>query len=275
MITKKILITGGYSGIGLELSKILFNEGHKIGLIIKNENRKLEFLREYPEFNTLEIDIFLADLSNQEQIIQVANDIRNRWGKIDILFNNAGVLLGEKLLSAQGNEMHFEINTLAHYLLTLKLKPLLQESGGAIVINTATDGLHYIKTIDIQDLFNPKKFKKLFGSYTQSKLALVLLMNKISDEWFKNNIRIINVSPGGNKTKLTEGKGMPAWMTPLMVLLYKNPIHGAKLLYGAAFNESYKDKTGIYLQNGKIQKIKLSLNEVQESEILKRYKISF
>jgi NAD(P)-dependent dehydrogenase (short-subunit alcohol dehydrogenase family) len=241
---------------------------------VKNEKRKADFLHKYPEFDSEQTDLFIADLSIQEDVVQVASTIKEKWDKVDVLFNNAGVLLGEELYSIQENEMHFEINTLAPYSLAIELKPALIKSKNGIIVNTATDGLNYLKTIDIKGLIKPFKFRKLLGSYMQSKLALTLLMNNISEEWVKDNIRIISVSPSGNKTKLTNGNGMPGWMKPFIILLYKKPEHGAKLLYDAAFNEDYMDKTGIYIQNSKILKLRIMLSKEQNNELLKRLKNS-
>ncbi|HEY5125479.1 MAG TPA: SDR family NAD(P)-dependent oxidoreductase [Ignavibacteria bacterium] len=269
---KQIIITGGYSGIGLELSKILLKQGHKLGLIVRNENSQSDFLNKYPEFDTENTDFFIADLGIQEKVVQIANAIKEKWDKVDILFNNAGILLGEEKYSVQGNEMHFEINTLAPYSLAIELKSSMIKSKNALIVNTVTDGLHYMKKIDINGLLSPKKFRKLFGSYMHSKLALALLMNNISDEWIKDNIRIINASPGGNKTKLTKGNGMPVWMIPFRILMYKKPEYGAKLLYDAAFKEDFMDKTGVFLQNNKIQKLRIRLKNEENNELLKGLK---
>jgi len=272
MKQKQIIITGGYSGIGLELSRMLIKDGHRLGLIIKNESRKTDFLQNYPEFNNQNVDLFLADLSIQNQVFNVAEDIKRKWKAIDLLINNAGVLIGELCFSEQKNEMHLEVNTIAPYILTLRLKTALEHSGNAIVINTVTDGLHYFKTFDPSELLNPTKFVKLFGPYTLSKMALLLLMNELASEWFQNKIRFLNVSPGGNRTKLTNGNGMPRWMQPLILLLYKKPTSGAKQLYDAAFKEDFYDKTGIYIQSGKIKKIQISIKENQRQEIVSKIK---
>ena len=272
MKQKQIIITGGYSGIGLELSRLLIKDGHKLGLIIKNENRKKDFLQNHPEFNNQNVELFIADLSSQNQVLNVAEEIKNRWKVIDFLFNNAGILTGRLCFSEQNNEMHFEVNTISPYLLTLELKTALDNSGNSIVVNTVTDGLHYLKAFDLSELVNPTKFIKLFGSYTLSKMALLLLMNELAVEWMGHNIRFINVSPGGNKTKLTDGDGMPGWMRPLIFLLYKKPTFGAKQLYNAAFKETLCDKTGIYVQNGKIKQIQVSIKENQHQEILSKIK---
>jgi NAD(P)-dependent dehydrogenase (short-subunit alcohol dehydrogenase family) len=262
---KQIIITGGHSGIGLELTKMLLNDGHKIGLILRSETKKSEVQKQFN--NTENLDFFFADLSNHKEILKVCEQIKASWSKVDILFNNAGVLLPDLQYSAQSNEMHFEVNTLAPYLLTTHLKELFDKSSDASVINTVTDTLENRAEIDVQELKKPAKFKKLFGSYMQSKFALTLLMNDLAKEW--KNIRILNVSPGANKTKMTGGDGMPFWLKPLRNLFFAKPTKGAGLLYDAAFDKKFADSTGVYIQKGKVKPLKTELKREDKIELLK------
>ncbi|MEL6592693.1 MAG: SDR family oxidoreductase, partial [Bacteroidota bacterium] len=132
----KYLLTGGHSGIGLELTNVLLKEGHDIGLIVRNEKRKQDTLSqlEKPE----KVDFFFADLSVPAEVQRVAQDISAKWDHIDGLFNNAGLLAGEARYSVRGNEMQLEINALAAYNLTQALMPLLSKAKKAFVVNTAT-----------------------------------------------------------------------------------------------------------------------------------------
>ncbi len=262
---KHILISGGHSGIGLELTKMLLNDGHKIGLILRGESKKSEVQKEFNDADNL--DFFFADLSRREDIFRVCDQIKTSWSEIDILFNNAGVLLPDLQYSAQGNEMHFEVNTLAPYLLTTNLKELFDKSSNASVINTVTDGLEKRTTFDVQELKKPAKFKKLFGSYMQSKFALTLLMNDLAKDW--KNVRILNVSPGANKTKMTGGDGMPFWLKPLRNLFFAKPTKGAKFLYDAAFDKRFEKLSGVYIQNNKVKDLKIKLEEKDKVELLK------
>ena len=86
----KILITGGHTGIGLELTKKLLIGKHKIGLILRNRERKNSLSK---NINTENIDFFFADLSDQKSIVDIADEIIKKWHNVDIIFNNAGVLL--------------------------------------------------------------------------------------------------------------------------------------------------------------------------------------
>lgn len=252
----KILLTGGHSGIGLELTKRLLKEGHHLGLVVRNEQRKTDAINAIGAREN--VDFFYADLSKRKEIIRVAEDIKSKWDKMDGLFNNAGVLMDKAVYSENGNELQFEVNALSPYFLTSALKPLLDKSEKPFVVNTATGGMHKQKVLDLEELKRPKKFVKLLGSYMNSKFALVQLMNHLAKDW--SNIRIISVDPGPNKTKMTGGSGMPAWLKPIRNVFFPKPTKGANKIYSAAFNEEFQDKSGIYI-SGKIQAIKYELTD--------------
>lgn len=259
-----ILLTGGHSGIGLELTKRLAKEGHHLGLILRNEARKEGALQ---AIGTSEnIDFFYADLSKRKEVVAVADRIAAKWEKVDGLFNNAGVLLEKAIYSEQGNEMQFEVNALTPYLLTQALIPLLDKSDHPFVVNTATGGLHRQKSLDIENLKRPKKFVKLIGSYLNSKFAMVLLMNHLATQW--PEIRIINVDPGPNKTKMTSGSGMPFWLVPFRNLFFVKPIVGGNKIYDGAFKKDFLDESGIYITGNKIQALKYELAPAEVQEIL-------
>lgn len=264
-MTKQIVLTGGSSGIGLELLKLLLEKEHRVAVVVRSQDRSDEL---QSNFRSNGLEVFIADLSVQSEVVNVAKAIREKFGGVDFLFNNAGVLLEKIIRSQQGNEMHYEVNTLSPYLLTLNLKSALMQSADPLVVNTATDGLHQIPNPNVGELLRPKNNQAPLGMYLYSKLALALLMKHDAKEFNRDRIRVINASPSGNKTKMSMGKGMPIWMKPLVTLFYKHPQHGAKLLYSAAFGEEHLGKTQIYLQNNKVKEIRSSLNDEQALDLL-------
>ena len=257
------IVTGGHSGMGLELTKKLLSEGNKVGLIVRNEIRKQEAKQLFSEDNSIEI--FVADLSKRNKIESVANDIINQWNELDGLYNNAGLLLGELQFSKYGNEMQLEVNAISPFLLTKSLKPLLDKADEPFVVSTATAGLHRIKSIDIAAFKNPTKFTKLTGSYRDSKLMLVLLMNYLDESW--NNIRFVNVNPGAIKTKMTAGEGMPIWLRPIRNLLFQSPEKGAMNLYNATFDKKVKG-SGILVDGSKIRTMSYKISDKEVDVLL-------
>lgn len=259
-----ILITGGHSGMGLELTKRLLNEGHKLGLVVRNEKRKDEAIAQIG--NSELIDFFYADLSIQKEVVKVASEVKEKWTKLDGIFNNAGVLLDKAYYSGQGNEMHFEVNALAPYILINELKPLLEKSEKPFVINTATGGMESKKSIDIDELKQPKKFVKLLGSYMQSKFAMTLLLNNFAK--VNENIRVAHLNPGAIKTKMTSGSGMPALLKPIRNLLFSSPEKGANRIYNVAFDAKYAEQTGFFVnEGGKIKSFKKALTKSELNQL--------
>ena len=259
-----IIITGGYSGIGLELTKTLFSEGHKLGLIIRN--KKKNHIKIDPLFESKDIDFFYGDLSKDDEILNLIKTIKDRWDSVDVLFNNAGLLTDKAYYSDQGNEMQFEVNTMAPYILSYGLKSLLEKSNFSIVVTTSTSGMHKMKKLNIEELKRPKKFVKLLGSYKRSKFASVLMMNHFAKE--NPSIRVRAVAPGASKTKMTNGSGMPVWLKPLRNLFYSSPKKAARKIYEAAFGQDFRNETGVYISNGKIKSIDLEISLYEVVDII-------
>ncbi|MEM7658447.1 MAG: SDR family NAD(P)-dependent oxidoreductase [Bacteroidota bacterium] len=262
-IIMNYLITGGHTGIGLELSQILLQEGHSLSLIVRNEKRKEAAIQSLGHAG--QVQIFIADLSIQAQVHRVADEILGHWKRIDGIFNNAGLLADQAYVSEQGNEMQLEINALAPYLLTRALKPALDKAESPFVINTGTGGLHNQKELDIPELVKPTKFVKLMGSYLKSKMAMTLLLNTLAEEW--KGVRIATVDPGPNKTGMTSGSGMPAWLVPIRNIFFAKPIVGAKKLYKGAFDPVFQDQSGVYISGNKVKALNLKWGQVEIQEL--------
>ncbi|MDF9796860.1 NAD(P)-dependent dehydrogenase (short-subunit alcohol dehydrogenase family) [Catalinimonas alkaloidigena] len=251
-----IIITGGHSGMGFDLTKKLLAEGHLIGLIVRSETRKQETKKLFP--NDSQIEIFVADLSNRNEIKEVAKAINSKWNHLDGLFNNTGVLLDKLYTSDYGNELQLEINAISPYLLTLELLPLLEKSDNPFVVNTATGSLERKKSLNIPSFKKPKKFVKLMGSYMDSKITMVTLMNHLSEQHPK--VHFVSVNPGLIKTKMSSGSGMPFFLKPIRNLLFKSPEFGANNLYNGAFNNQYKDN-GLFVSDKKIRPIQVKITQ--------------
>jgi short-subunit dehydrogenase len=92
-----IIISGGHSGLGLELSKKLLAEGHRLGMIIRIKKPMEE--TQATLAGDEGVEYFLADLSDHEQVRKVSDHISSSWDYVDVLFNNAGVLLDAEYYS--------------------------------------------------------------------------------------------------------------------------------------------------------------------------------
>lgn len=249
--------------MGLELTKRLLKEGHTVGIVVRSNSRKEEVSELFKSSG--DPVVFIADLSLRDQIEALAREVDAAWGRLDGLFNNAGLLLDKLYLSDYGNELQLEVNGISPFLLTQALKPLLDKAPSPFVVNTATGGLNNKKSIDIASFKRPQKFRKLIGSYLDSKLIMVLLMNYLNKDW--KQVRFVSVNPGAIKTKMTAGNGMPFWLKPIRNLLFMSPRKGADSLYNAAFSDKYKG-SGLFISEGKVKAMKYEITPAEIEQLL-------
>ena len=130
---KTILITGSTDGIGLLTAKKLLALGHKV-LIHGRNSSKLEQSKQTLLESNKEgvIETYLADLSNISEVKKLASDISRNNNKIDVLINNAGIYKTNDKVTKNGLDVRFVVNTIAPYLLTKTLMPILDSSSRVV-----------------------------------------------------------------------------------------------------------------------------------------------
>ena len=127
---KTILITGSTDGIGLETARTLASQGHHILLHGRNP-KKLEAVKKELAGSTNGSDIegYVADLSRLDEVEKLATAVVDRHPALDVLMNNAGVFKVSEPITQDGLDVRFVVNTIAPYLLTKRLLPLIEVSG--------------------------------------------------------------------------------------------------------------------------------------------------
>jgi NAD(P)-dependent dehydrogenase (short-subunit alcohol dehydrogenase family) len=247
------IVTGASTGIGAEVASILAKHGYDLVLVNRSRERSATILNRIKiESTHCNVDVIEADLADQDAIAKAAQDILGRHTSISVLFNNAGVLLGSHELSKHGNEMHFQINTLAPYLLIQLLAAALMANKGR-VMNVSSGAIAMTGRLRINDLRNPQRIKKLFGAYAQTKLALTTLTNALAKEFESNQVILRSADPGGTKTAMTRGDGMPTILRWLQPLLFRTPESAALELVDSLLAERFGHQTGVYLSRGQIR----------------------
>tara|TARA_Y100001968_G_C19451262_1_gene768818 strand:- start:2974 stop:3912 length:939 start_codon:yes stop_codon:yes gene_type:complete len=198
-----VLITGANSGLGFETAKAFLKKNATVILgcrsIIKAEKAKQK-LREETHFGNIELlKIDLADL----KAVEIAgNTILDKFTKLNILINNAGIMAPPQTFSKQGLEIQFAVNHLSHMALTLKLLPLIaKEKGGRIV--TVSSGAQYFGKINWNDLQGKKRYER-WSFYSQSKLANVMFAIEMNCRLKRANIELKSLAahPGLARTNL-------------------------------------------------------------------------
>lgn len=182
----KMVITGGGSGIGAEIAKLLGKDGHSVAICGRRENR----LREVAEIDK-DIIYFVCDVSKEEDVKSFVNFVKNRFGYVDVVINCAGVFgdIGRfDTTSSRKWKKTFEINTYGIYLITKHFLPLLLKSDMKKIINFSGGGA-----------FSP--FPN-YSAYAVSKTAAVRFSENIAVELADLGVRVNCIAPGFVATEL-------------------------------------------------------------------------
>jgi NAD(P)-dependent dehydrogenase (short-subunit alcohol dehydrogenase family) len=182
------LVTGATNGIGRVTARELARRGARVLFVARDRARGEATAAEIREASGgRPPDLLVADLSSQREVRRLAQEVRDRTPRLDLLVNNAGAIFEERKLSADGLEMTFALNHLAYFLLTLELLPLVAAGSASRIVNVSSVA-HVRGAIDFDDLQGERGYS-MWRAYQQSKLANVLFTRELA--------RRLGARPGG------------------------------------------------------------------------------
>ncbi len=184
---KVVLITGGARGLGLVLAREFAAEGARIAICARDRD-ELHFAKEELESRGAEVFDAICDVRNQEEIDQLVGDVCMRFGQIDVLVNNAGVIQVGPLEAQTEKDFAdaMDIHFWSPYRLIKTVLPVMKGIGAGRIVNIASIG----GKIAVPHL----------APYCASKFALVGLSNAMRVELAKDNIFVTTVCPGLMRT---------------------------------------------------------------------------
>jgi len=233
---KTILITGSTDGIGLETAKMAVSLGHNVLLHGRNAAKLKEVEKELsglPDGGSVES--YVSDLSRMAEVEALAKAVADKHAKLDVLINNAGVYRVAELVSQDGLDTRFAVNTIAPYLLTKRLLPLIKFSGRVINLSSAAQA-----PVDPEALVGRVKLPD-GTAYAQSKLALTMWSFELARKLGKKGPAIIAVNPRsmlGSKM-VKEAYGVAGGDLSI----------GADILCRAALTDEFAAASGQYFDN--------------------------
>ena len=176
---KIALVTGATNGIGRVTALELARRGARVFLVARDRARGEATLAGIREAcGGRSPDLLVADLSSQAEVRRLAQEVRERTPRLDLLVNNAGAIFDERAVSADGLEMTFALNHLAYFLLTLELLPLVEAGSASRIVNVSSVA-HERGSIDFDDLQGERGYF-MWRAYQQSKLANVLFTRELA-----------------------------------------------------------------------------------------------
>lgn len=236
-MSKTILITGSTDGIGLETAVSLHNLGHTILLHGRNPTKLAKVEQTLSaQANGERIESYVADLANMAEVEGLATAVAARHPTLDILINNAGVFKTTTVTTSAGLDIRFAVNTIAPYLLTQRLLPLMNSSGRVINLSSAAQA-----PVNLQALAGRAQISDDFTAYAQSKLALTMWSRAMALSLKESGPSIIAVNPGSMLgTKMVKEAFGVAGKTVRI---------GADIVVRAALSDEFANASGLYFDN--------------------------
>lgn len=284
-----VVVTGANTGIGLETARQFYEHGATVVMacrsLKKAEEARAQLISDAAASATNEaettttlgsLEIQVLDLGSLESVRQAAKALLKKYKTIDVLVNNAGVMLDQQVVTSDGFDLTMQANYLGHYLLTRLLLPSIRRSKDPRIINI-TSSTYTLATrgIDLEDLHcqnNNNKTKRpytLFGQYAQSKLAQILMTRYMAPRY--PGITIAAVHPGLVRTNVV--RNLPAWMKVanasfswIVASLQKTPEQGAwNTLHCATCQDPV---TGAYWVNRRVQSVRPCAESTEDAAAL-------
>jgi NAD(P)-dependent dehydrogenase (short-subunit alcohol dehydrogenase family) len=197
-----VFVTGANSGLGRETSRAMAAKGAHVVMAGRDQDKLDEAATAIcimvPD---AQLDTITVDLGSLESIRAATARARQRFAKIDILINNAGVMACPFLHTHDGFEMQFGTNHLGHFALTGELFPLIERGNLKRIVNLSSRG-HHMGPVDFDDPNFAQRPYDPWASYGQSKTANVLFSVGLEQRFAVLGIHAYAVHPGGIETNL-------------------------------------------------------------------------
>ncbi|MBD0404125.1 SDR family NAD(P)-dependent oxidoreductase [Flammeovirga sp. EKP202] len=232
---KTILITGSTDGIGKLAALKLAKDGHSVfihGRSASKVNAVIEAIQK--ESHNQNVEGFVADLSELDQVEQLVTAILQKVHHLDVLINNAGVYKSPQPTNSKGLDLRFVVNYLSPYLLTEKLLPIIKGEDARIInLSSAAQSPVSLSALEGKETLSENT------TYAQSKLALTMWSFDLSRK--VNDTTVIAVNPGSllNTRMVKEAYGKH----------WSPADKGGDILYDLTMKDEHKQHSGEYFDN--------------------------
>ena len=250
---KTAIVTGGYSGIGIETTRALSEAGASVIIPARRTEEAMVAL----DGIIPKDHIFEMDLSDLDSIKRFTDLVKSNLS-LSILINNAGIMACAESKTSNGWDLQFAVNHIGHFVLTHELIDSMDQSSGARIINLSSTA-HKFSGICWDDIHFLNSYDK-WVSYGQSKTATSLFSIELDRRFKDKNIRSFAVHPGGIFTPLQrhlqqEEMVAMGWLnedgslSELAKAGFKSSTQGASTSLWAATSSQLDNKGGLYCEN--------------------------
>lgn len=201
MSGRLVLVTGATSGIGRATAFELARRGLRVIVHGRDAARLDETVEHIGRETGVTPERALADFSSLAEVRSLAEDVTERFGALDVLINNAGLLLHRRRLTPDGLETTFAVNTLAPFLLTRLLLPALDAAAPSRIVNVSSAAHRAISRVDFDDLQSERHYGG-YRAYALSKLGNILVTYGQAERLDAGRTTCNCLHPGTISTKL-------------------------------------------------------------------------
>ncbi len=259
MDEKVVVITGANSGIGKETAVALAAMGATTVMACRNPDRAAAAAAEVRERAASDaVAVISIDLADLESVRRAAATIEDRWGRVDVLVNNAGGIWTKRHTTVQGFEQTFAVNHLGHFYLTRLLGERLMASAPARVVNLSSAAHHLARGgLRWGDLQHERHY---FGLrvYAESKLANILFTRELARRLDPARVTANAVHPGPVRSGFGmdgDTRGLLGLGNRLVRPFEVTPQQGADTVVFLAFDPEVAGQTGGYWSNRSLAKV--------------------
>jgi retinol dehydrogenase 12 len=269
MMAKPVcLITGATEGVGKATARALAGKGFTVVMAARSLAKAETVKREIEaKSGAKDIDIIVGDLGSLTQVRQMAENVRRRHPRLDLLINNAGIMAPERTLTEDGYESSYQVNYLSHFLLTQLLLDALKNSEQGRIINLSSS-VYSIGKFDPGNLQSEQRFSAI-GSYAASKLFVLMSTIELAERLRGTQITVNAVHPGVvNTHMLKSATGIFKLIALLARPLAVSPDKGAATSVYLAASPDVAAISGRYFTDGKPKPVKSTFNTEKNRALL-------
>ena len=203
---KTVVVTGATDGIGKVTALELARMGARLGLVGRNPEKTMAVAEELRQMSgNANIDPWVADLSLMGQTRRLAEELKQRYDRLDVLVNNAGAFNASRVETSEGLEMTFALNHMSYMILTLELLALLKASAPSRIVNVSS-AAHFGGRLDLNDLQSKRKYSGWLV-YSRSKLANIYFTYELARRLDGSGVTVNALHPGFVATKFGQNNG--------------------------------------------------------------------
>ncbi len=265
------VVTGANSGIGFVVSTELARRGSEVVMVCRDRAKGEAALAEVRRgTGNGSAQLLLADLSSLESVRELASEVLAAHERVQVLVNNAGVIIGRRTVTPDGLESTFVVNNLSHFLLTQLLLDRLKRSSPARIVNVSSSA-HYRGRLDFQDLQEERGYGAS-KAYSQSKLAQVLFTHELAKKLEGTGVTVNAVHPGAVRTHWGDEGGALGIGIRIARPFLLSPEKGGMTPVFVATSQEVEGVSGKYFSKMKV--VESSKESYDEAEMKKLWDVS-